>query len=602
MNRAGVPTPSPSLVGKADLDLALIGNCSYGALIDKLGTVKWCCLPRFDGDPVFCSLLRRTNDIGFYEISLEGFSHSKQHYVRNTGVLKTELYNKNGDGVEITDFAPRFMMFGRAYRPIMLIRIVRPLSGHPRIRVRIRPTFGYGWGSPEKTRGTNHIRYLLPNFAIRVTTNAPISYIVDEVLFEVTETTTFALMPDESLKESLNEIATSYLDKTVDYWLEFSRVLSIPFEWQEQVIRSVIALKMCSFEETGSMMAAITSSIPVHPKSQGYDLRFCWLRDSSNIIHTLNKLGSTKTMEDFLKYISNIVGSAESKDGHLQPVYGIALETTLYEKEMHRLAGYRGLGPVRVGNKDYRLLQNDVYGHVILANTQMFFDQRLKNMGDHLLFERLEAIGERAVKIYDQQDAGPLGLDTESEQVHTFSSVMCWVAADRLAKISQHINLADRAKYWRDHANAMHAVILEKSWNTDSKSFSKIWGGKEVDVFLLLLPQLGFIAASDQRFLSTLAHVEKELKKGNYITHGHNTFGSTTATFWYINALTAVGRRDEARKLFEIMLKTCNSSGLLSETVDTETGELWGNFPKTTAMVALIECAIRLSLEWDDVI
>lgn len=599
MNRAGVPTPSPSLVGKADLDLALVGNCSFGALIDKVGTVKWCCLPRFDGDPVFCSLLRRTNDIGFYEISLEGFSHSKQYYVKNTGVLKTELYNKNGDALEITDFAPRFMMFGRAYRPIMFIRTVKPIAGHPRIRVRIRPTFGYGWGSPEKTRGTNHIRYLLPNFAIRVTTNAPISYIVDEVMFEVTETTSFVLMPDESLKESLNEITTAYLDKTIDYWHDFSRVLSIPFEWQEQVLRACIALKMCSFEETGAMMAAITSSIPVDSKAQGYDLRYCWLRDSSNIIHTLNKLGSTKTMEEFLKYISNIVGSSESKSG-LQPVYGIALETSLYEKEMHRLAGYRGLGPVRVGNKDYKVLQNDVYGHVILANTQMFFDQRLKNMGDHLLFERLEGIGELAVKSYNQPDSGPEGNHSETEQIHTYSSVMCWVAADRLAKISQHLKLEDRAKYWRGHADAMHKVILEKAWSASTNSFSKFWGGSEVDGFLLLLPQLGFILANNEKFASTLAHIEKTLKKGNYIVLGNTC--STTHTFWYINCLAAAGRRDEARAAFEVMLKTCNNSGLLSETVDAQTGELWGNFPKTTAMVGLIESALHLSRSWEEVI
>jgi len=598
MSKAGVP-PTSSIVTKADLDLALVGNCSFGALVDKLGTVKWCCLPRFDGDPVFCSLLRRTNDIGFYEITLEGFSHSKQYYVKNTGVLKTELYNKNGDALEITDFAPRFMMFGRAYRPIMFIRIVKPLAGHPRIRVRIRPTFGYGWGSPEKTRGTNHIRYLLPNFAIRVTTNAPISYIVDEVMFEVTETTSFVLMPDESLKESLSEITTSYLDKTIDYWLEFSRVLSIPFEWQEQVLRSCIALKMCSFEETGAMMASITSSIPVDAKAQGYDLRYCWLRDSSNIIHTLNKLGSTKTMEEFLKYISNIVGSSEGKNG-LQPVYGIALETTLYEKEMHRLAGYRGLGPVRVGNKDYKVIQNDVYGHVILANTQMFFDQRLKNMGDHLLFERLEEIGEHAVKAYNQPDAGPHGLEGESDKVHTYSAVMCWVAADRMAKISAHIKLADRASYWKSRAEEMHKVILEKSWSTSTKSFTTTWGGSEVDGFLLLLPQLGFLKATDEKFASTLAHIEKTLKKGNYIQAGNNC--STTHTFWYINALAACGRRDEARKVFEVMLKTCNNSGLLSEAVEPETGELWGNFPKTTAMVGLIESALRLSLPWDDVI
>lgn len=310
-------------------------------------------------------------------------------------------------------------------------------------------------------------------------------------------------------------------------------------------------------------------------------------------------------MEDFLKYISNIVGSSEAKDGHLQPVYGIALETSLYEKEMHRLAGYRGLGPVRVGNKDYKLVQNDVYGHVILANTQMFFDQRLKNMGDHLLFERLEAIGERALTLYDQPDTGPLGIDSESEEIHTFSSVMCWVAADRLRKISLHIKLLDRAKYWKEHAEVIHAVILEKSWNASLKSFTKTWGGNSVDAFLLLLPQLGFLQATDERFVSTLECVEKVLKKGNYLvsaTSGAGTHGSTTNTFWYINALSAVGRREEARELFEVMLKTLNPSGLLSETVDTETGELWGNFPKTTAMVGLIECALRLSQEWDEVI
>jgi len=585
----------------ADLDLALVGNCSFGALIDKAGTVKWCCLPRFDGDPVFCSLLRRTNDIGFYEISLENYSHSKQSYIRNTGVLVTQLYSKGGDSIEITDFAPRFMNYDRAYRPNMLIRVVKPLAGHPRIRVRIRPTFGYGWGSPEKTRGTNHIRYLLPNFAIRVTTNAPISYIVDEITFEIVETTTFVLMPDESLRESLNDLANSYLDRTIDYWLEFSRILSIPFEWQEQVIRSVITVKLCSYEESGAMLAAITTSIPVSPRSQGHDLRFCWLRDSSNIIHTLNKLGSTKTMEDFLKYISNIVGSSESKD-HLQPVYGIALETSLYEKEMHRLSGYRGLGPVRVGNKDCKALQHDVYGHVILASTQMFFDRRLKNMGDHKLFERLEVIGELALQVYDQPDSGPLGLETEASEVHTFSAVMCWVAADRLRKISQHIGLDERSAYWKQHADSMRTVIISKTWNEARQSFSCVWGSDKVDAFLLLLPQVGFLHAHDEKFIKTVERVEKDLKKDHFIiaSAGDSTSGNTTYTFWYINALAAIGKREVARELFEYMLKVCNSSGLLSERVDIPSRELWGNFPKTTAMVGLIECALKLSKDWDD--
>lgn len=605
--KAEVPTNLAQAM-RTNLDLALVGNCSYGALIDQRGCVKWCCLPRIDGDPIFCSLLRKSNDIGFYEISVEDFSHSKQYYVKNTAVLKTEMYNKRGEGIEITDFAPRFVMFGRAYRPIMLVRMVKPIAGHPRIRVRIRPTFGYGWGSPEKTRGTNHIRYLLPNFSLRITTNAPISYVVDEITFELQEPLHFVLMPDESLKESLSDITASYLEKTIQYWLEFSRVLSIPFEWQEQVIRSVITLKICSYEETGAMVASMTSSIPIDPLTPGYDFRFCWLRDSSNIIHTLNKLGSTQTMEDFLKYISNIVGAAQAHGGHLQPVYGIALESALPEREMHRLAGYRGLGPVRVGTKDYTLVQNDVYGQVILAITQMFFDHRLKTPGNRLLFERLEGIGHQAVKQFNQPDAGPVGNVADGTSIHTYSSVMCWVAADRLKKIAQQLGLEDRAAYWGGQANTIHQAVLEKAWSASLNSFTQTWGGNDVDVYLLALPEVGFISAKDPKFLSTLDRIEKVLKKGKFLATSsapalHNSKNySTSAILWYINALAAVGRQAEARELFEHVLTLCNSCGLLSEYINPETKELWGNFPKTTSMVGLIESALRLSKAWEDVI
>lgn len=599
---------NPAAAIQSNLDLALIGNCSYGALIDKNACLKWCCLPRLDGDPIFCSLLRRSNDIGFFEISVENFSHSHQYYIKNTAVLRTEIYNKSGEGIEITDFAPRFVMYGRAYRPNMLIRMVKPIAGHPRIRARIRPTFGYGWGSPEKTRGTNHVRYMLPNFSLRVTTNAPISYVVDEVLFELQEPINFVLMPDESLKESLSDLTATYLEKTINYWIDYSRILSIPFEWQEQVIRSCITLKMCSFEETGALVASITSSVPVDQSQEGYDLRFCWLRDSSNIIHTLNKLGSTQMMEDFLKYITNIVSASQEHNGHLQPVYGIALEQSLMEKEMHRLAGYRGMGPVRVGTKDYSLVQHDVYGQVILATTQMFFDQRLKNPGDRLLFERLEGIGSLALKNFDQPDSGPLGIAKDCPDVHTFSSVMCWVATDRLRKIAKHLGLAGRAEHWGGHADRIHVIIEEKAWSESLQTFTDTWGGSDVDVFLLLLPELGFLTVSDKRYLSTVDRVEKVLRKGKFLQCASqrqledSPNCSTTTTLWYINALASVGRRAEARELYENILSVCNSRGLLSETVNPETGELWGNFPKTTAMVGLIEAAIRLSKSWEEVI
>jgi len=311
-------------------------------------------------------------------------------------------------------------------------------------------------------------------------------------------------------------------------------------------------------------------------------------------------------MEDFLKYISNIVAASQESGGRLQPAYGISLEKTLYEKEMHRLAGYRGLGPVRVGTRDYKLVQHDVYGHVILATAQMFFDHRLKNMGDQTLFGRLEGIGAQAVKLFDQPDAGPLGQVTDALAVYTFSSVMCWVAADRLRKIANHLNLQDRATYWGARALEIRNIILEKAWNESVQSFTATWGSTEIDAFLLLLPELGFLSPSDHRFVKTLERVEKLLRHGKFLSdkypsdrHG-GTFNTTT-TLWYINALAAVGRHEEARDLFENMLSLCNPCGLLSEAV-SETGELWGNFPKTTAMVGMIECALRLSVDWEDII
>jgi GH15 family glucan-1,4-alpha-glucosidase len=448
---------------------------------------------------------------------------------------------------------------------------------------------------------------LLPNFSLRVTTNAPISYVVDEILFELQEPTTFVLMPDESLKESISDITATYLEKTIHYWLDFSRVLSIPFEWQDQVIRSAITLKMCSFEETGALVASITSSVPRGPTLEGYDLRFCWLRDSSNIIHTLNKLGSTQMMEDFLKYISNIVAGSQEHGGHLQPVYGIALEQALPEKDMHRLAGYRGMGPTRVGTRDYPLVQHDVYGQVILATTQMFFDQRLTHPGDKLLFERLEGIGNLAVKNFDQPDSGPLGLAKEP-LIHTFSSVMCWVATDRLKKIAKHLGLKDRAEYWANEAERIHSTIEEQAWNASLNTFTESWGGSTVDIFLCFLPELGFLPVGDKRYLSTVERVEKVLRVGKFIRCAserqleENKNCSTTATLWFIHALAAAGRREEARELYENILSVCNSRGLLSETVDAETGELWGNFPKTTAMVGMIEAALRISKSWEEVI
>ena len=590
------------------LDLAVIGNCGFGALVDRRGRVVWSCMPRFDGDPVFCSLLNGNGDdekFGFFDIVLEDFERSEQNYLHNTAIVVTTLYDSNGSAVEITDFAPRFKQYGRVYRPLQMVRRVRPLSGSPRLTVRLRPVCDYGASRPERTNGSNHIRYITPAMTLRLTTDASVTYILDEVPFVLEEPFTLILGPDESLTQPIDETAREFFEMTSEYWIEWVRYLSLPFEWQDAVIRAAITLKLCNFEETGALIAAITTSIPEAAGSQrNWDYRYCWLRDAYFVVHALNRLGATKTMEDYLRYITNIVAMAE--DGHLQPVYGIALEKRLTEKEVASLAGYRAMGPVRIGNQAYEHIQNDVYGSVILASTQFFFDQRLVQPGGARLFERLEKVGEQAVKLFDRPDAGLWELRTKNK-VHTFSAVMCWAGCDRLAKVAARLGDDERAKYWRQHADHISGVIQQEAWDEKQNSFVESFGGTDIDASLLLLNEIGFLAADDPRFAGTVAAVEKTLRHGDHIFRyataddlGVPQTSFNICTFWYIDALAALGRAEEARDLFEKMLACRNRLGLLSEDVDPDTGELWGNFPQTYSMVGLINAAMRLSKTWED--
>ncbi|HEY4134075.1 MAG TPA: glycoside hydrolase family 15 protein [Alphaproteobacteria bacterium] len=600
------------------LDLAVIGNCIFSALIDKQARILWSCMPRFDGDPVFCSLLGGTEAAtstdgwpppveGAFDIALDNFDRSEQRYLKNSAIVETILYDRNGAALRIVDFAPRFKQLGRLYRPITIVRRLEPLAGTPRIRIRLRPEGSYGAAKPEITRGSNHARYILPRQTLRLTTDIPISFIVDEIPMLLDRPANMVLGPDETLVRPLTDYAREMEERTTEYWVEWVRYLSLPPEWQEEIIRAAITLKLCSFEESGAIIAAMTTSIPEAAHTQrNWDYRFCWLRDSYFVVQALNRLGATKTMEDYLGYIANIAAGAQH--GKLQPVYGIMLEERLIESEVSGLPGYRGMGPVRVGNQAYEHIQNDIYGSVVLASTQAFFDSRLIHPGDQAMFERLEHIGAVAAELHDQPDAGLWELRT-SAHIHTYSSLMCWAACDRLAKIAVRLELAERAGHWRRTADRIHATIMERAWNKARGAIASTFGGAEMDASLLLIPALGFLPGNDPRFLGTLAAIEKDLRRGDtmfrYATpddFGVPTTAFNVCTFWYIEALIAAGRRDEARDLFKVMLARRSSCGLLSEDMDVKTGEPWGNFPQTYSMVGLINTAMKLSQHWDDVL
>jgi GH15 family glucan-1,4-alpha-glucosidase len=309
-------------------------------------------------------------------------------------------------------------------------------------------------------------------------------------------------------------------------------------------------------------------------------------------------------MEGFLRYINNLVAGAEQH--RLQPLYGIGGETQIEERSAEALAGYRGMGPVRVGNAAYTQNQHDVYGAVVLAATQAFFDCRLEKPGDETLFRRLEILGRQAATLYDKPDAGIWEYRGRA-RVHTYSAVMCWAACDRLARIAGQLGLDDDAQRWREQADAMHEHICREAWNESEQAFVESFGGDTMDASLLLMHELGFLQADDPRFVTTVNAIEKALRRGKHLFRyaAADDFGMpenafNICTFWFIDALDAIGRGEEARELFSNMLEHRTALGLLSEDLDTETGELWGNFPQTYSMVGLINSAMHLSRSWEE--
>ena len=594
---------------QADLELWPIGNCQVSGLVDRTGALAWGCVPRVDGDPVFCALLNGDRrDAGIWRFELEGQTSIEQHYERNTAILVTRIEAEDGSAVEIRDFCPRFESSGRMYRPVAWVRNVRPVSGNPRLRVVLKPMRDYGAEIAPTTHGTNHVRYLIGPQALRLSTDAPIGYVLEDRSFRVESELHFFLGPDEPFSGNLRSELQRMEALTRDYWKIWTRGLHIPLEWQDEVIRCAIGLKLCQHEETGAIVAALTTSLPEAPGSErNWDYRFCWIRDSYYTVQALNRLGALDVLEKYLAYLRNIVDSAQG--GQIQPLYSVMGEHELEETFATNLAGYRGMGPVRRGNAAYTQVQHDCYGQIVMPTAQGFFDRRLLRMADDRDFAKLEQVGEMAWAMHDQPDAGLWEFRTRQE-VHTYSAVMCWAACDRLANVAGHLGKADRREFWRERAEAIRQRIETEAWKDSEHGghYGASFQSDYLDASLLQMIELRFISPDNPRFTSTFAAIERELRRGNHMLRyaAEDDFGApetafNVCTFWLIEALHIAGRDTEARTLFETMLGHTTRSGMLSEDLDYENNELWGNFPQTYSLVGVINCAGLLSKPWSEV-
>jgi len=612
--RGDNPTGDTAQRGRASLDLAVIGNCSVGALVDAIGRIVWCCMPRLDSPPVFDALLQSADGVpedGTMGVELEGLARSEQAYDASTAIVRTRLWDAGGQGVEIVDFAPRFVTRDRAFRPAQLVRRIRPLAGRPRVRIVVRPRADWGAGEVRVTRGSHHLRYVMPGLTLRLNTSAPVTYVADASWFVLATPVALMLGPDETLAGGVDDTAREFEEHTAHHWRRWTRRLALPLEWQDAVIRAAITLKLCQYEDTGAIVAALTTSVPEAPVRPGdfgrnWDYRYCWLRDAFFVVRALNGLAEVGTMEGYLQWLYNVLRGA--RDGHVQPLYGVGLEAELPERIVAQAAGYRGMGPVRVGNQAHEHFQHDVYGSIVLAAAQSFHDRRLFRRGDGADFALLETMGEQAWRLHDQPDAGIWELRTRA-RVHTSSTLMCWAACDRLARIADALAQPERAVLWRGRAEHIHALLVERAWNAERNAYVESLGGRDLDASVLLMGEVGFLPPKDERFVATVQTIERHLGDGPFLRRyeAADDFGLpqtafNVCSFWRVDALARIGRRDEARDAFEALLARRNPLGLLSEDLDPRSGELWGNFPQTYSMVGIVNGAIRLSAPWDGVV
>lgn len=591
-----------------NLDFAVIGNGAIAALIDRDATQQWCCWPRLDGDPVFHALLSTDTTQGRFAVHLDRQTHTTQRYLPNTAILETILHDDAGNALRVLDFCPRFRNFGRMFRPPMLIRRLEPIRGRPRVTVTITPGFAYGELHPKPILGSNHLRFPGPDFALRVTTDLSLAHLAHQHSFTLANPATLFISNDEPLDQATDMVFNRFFTETESYWQNWVTDLNIPFDWQDAVIRSAITLKLCSYDDTGGIVAALTTSLPEAPRSgRNWDYRFCWLRDSFFTIAALNRLSATRTMVNYLGFVLDLVHGHDGTE--IPPLFAVAPGMALDEQIAPHLPGYRGDGPVRIGNAAAGQRQNDGYGAIILSLAQLFVDQRLTVRGDDALYQRLCPLGDIAERVALEPDAGIWEFRGRA-RVHSFSAVMGWAALSRLALIANALGRSADAAQWSTRAAALRATIMARIVTPDGW-LSGVLDQSVCDASVLILPELGFIDPKHPTFLATLDVVKRRLMRDGFMLRydeaddfGKPETAFLLCSFWYVNALALAGRRDEALDLFERILAARNHVGLLSEDLaparDQAPAQLWGNFPQTYSQVGLILCATRLSRSWED--
>jgi GH15 family glucan-1,4-alpha-glucosidase len=584
-----------------NLHYGIIGNCRSAALVSKRGSIDWCCLPKFDSPSVFAKLLDDEKG-GSFGFAVDEQYIITQNYLPNTAVLVTK-FNNGVDAFEVIDFMPRYRKLdGNYHSPPEFIRYIKHLSGTPALKVAYDPKLEYAKGST-----VNHIK---TSFIVSLNDED-----VYDTLFLYTDLDKNAVLKgDQIVLTSDHYFLVGYNEKlfvpnlnfalleferTKVYWLNWMERTPTYKNYNEQIGRSAMTLKLLSYEKTGAVLAAATTSLPeTIGEVRNWDYRFCWIRDASMVIKVMSQLGHKHMAKNYLKFIIHLM---PDKDEKLQIMYGISGEKKLTEHTLDHLAGYKNSSPVRVGNAAYEQKQNDIYGILMDVIHQLLVHFSNDIDDGEELWTMTKGIVWVVGKHWQEPDKGIWEFRGE-DQHFTFSKVLCWTAIDKALKVAKLLGKESKIARWEALEQTIRKDIMDNAWNEKAQAFTQSYHSEDLDASVLLMESYGFIDAKHPKYVSTVKAIERELcfegllyRYKNQDDFGLPSSSFTICTFWFINSLYKIGEEQKAKEQFDELLSYSNHLGLFSEDIDFKTKRLLGNFPQAYSHLALIETAINLS-------
>ena len=580
-------------------EYGIIGNGRSCALVSREGSIDWCCLANFDSPSVFAALLDEARGGRFAVRPAEHGATTEQRYLPHTNILATRFVAASGS-FEILDFMPRHRTSRGIHQcPAEVVRLLRPLNGPATIRVLFQPRLGY---AEHPTRVVRHPRYLKAETtvgaheSVYLYSNLDLGGIQSGEPLRLDDDAYLVLTYDQKIGPMDLERVSLAFERTKLYWMNWGTRTTRTHAYREHVERSMLVLKLLSYQPTGAILAAATTSLPEQiGEERNWDYRYCWIRDASMTIRTLVNLGHRRVARRFFEFLLDVV---PYKNDRIQIMYGLRGQKKLTERTLDWLEGYQGSRPVRVGNAAWSQQQNDIYGvllDVIHAGFLLFRDDTLDL---EAMWTMTRGIVRHIEVHWHEPDQGIWEIRGEPRHF-TFSKVMCWVGLDRAVRIAKLLGMSEYSQPWARLAERIRDDVFAHGYNAELGAFTQSYGSPHLDAANLLFHRLGFIPADDPRWRSTVHTTRRELGRDGlmYRYRHEDDFGAPDSaflvcSFWMIQALISVGERQDARKLFEDVLGCGNHLGLFSEDLDFATRRQLGNFPQAYSHLALIDTAL----------